>query len=82
MFKVLKNKTVLFLKHFPDLHCYIFNGNRNRLQHTFKDVTSGARGSLPRAPKSPNSVASTLVNTVHLLPKDLRFEHGGRQACF
>ena len=42
------------------------------------------RGKMPRAPnrrgapKSANNVASTFFNTVqHLLPKDLRFEHGG-----
>jgi len=29
------------------------------------------------APKSPNNATSTFFNTVHLLPKDLRFEHGG-----
>ena len=29
------------------------------------------------APKSLNNVTSTFFNTVHLLPKDLRFEHGG-----
>ena len=29
------------------------------------------------APKSPNNVTSTFLNTVHLLPKDLKFEHGG-----
>ena len=34
------------------------------------------RGMTVRAPKSPNNVTSTLFNTVHLLPKDLRFEHG------
>jgi len=28
-------------------------------------------------PKSPNNVTSTFFNTVDLLPKDLRFEHGG-----
>jgi len=28
-------------------------------------------------PKSPNNVTSTFFNTVHLVPKDLRFEHGG-----
>jgi len=32
---------------------------------------------MPRAPKRRNSVANTFLNTVHLLPKDLRFEHGG-----
>ena len=28
------------------------------------------------ATKSPNNVASTFFNTVHLLPKDVRFEYG------
>jgi len=28
------------------------------------------------APKSSNNVTSTFFNTVHLLPKGLRFEHG------
>jgi len=37
----------------------------------------GLRGTIPRVPKSPNKVTSTFFNTVHLLPKDLRFEHGG-----
>jgi len=32
---------------------------------------------LRRARKSPNNVTSTFFNTVHLLPKDLRFEHVG-----
>ena len=27
-------------------------------------------------PKSPNNVTSTFFNRVHLLPKDIRFEHG------
>jgi len=31
------------------------------------------------APKSPNNVAGFFFNTVHLLPKDLRFEHGCAQ---
>jgi len=29
-----------------------------------------------KAPKSPNSISSTSFNAVHLLPKDLKFEHG------
>jgi len=33
--------------------------------------------SLQGAPKSPNNVTSTFFNTVHLLQKDLMFEHGG-----
>jgi len=28
------------------------------------------------APKIPNNVTSTLFNTVHLLPKDLKFKYG------
>ena len=48
-----------------------------------RGVTRGARGhnspgakSLWWAPKRPNNVTSTFLNTVHLLPKDRRFEHG------
>jgi len=33
------------------------------------------------APKRPNNVTSTFFNTVHLLPKNLSFEHGS-QTCF
>jgi len=62
------------------------------LQHTApRGVTKGGQGghNLPGAEslrgrqitagshKSPNYVSSTFFNTVHLLPKDLRFEHGG-----
>jgi len=49
----------------------------------------GARGAIPRTVghcrgakslrgmrKSPNTVTSTLFNTVHLLTEDLSFEHG------
>jgi len=34
--------------------------------------------SLRGQPKSINKVTSTFFNTVHLLPKDLRLEHGGQ----
>jgi len=34
------------------------------------------------APKTPNNVTSTFFNTVHLLPKDLGFEHGGAKLAF
>jgi len=34
------------------------------------------RGMTAGPPKSPNNVISTFFNTVHLLSKDLRFEHG------
>ena len=53
------------------------------LLHTTRYVTRGQGGTIPRGPnhcggtKSHNNVASTFFNTVHLLPKDLRFEHGG-----
>jgi len=33
--------------------------------------------SLRGAPKSTNNVTNTFFDTVHLLPKDLRFEHEG-----
>jgi len=29
------------------------------------------------APKSPNNLTSTFLNTVHFLPIDLSFKHGG-----
>jgi len=32
---------------------------------------------MPRVPKSPNNVASTLFNTVHLAPRRPRLEHWG-----
>jgi len=34
------------------------------------------------AHKSPNNAAITFSNTVHLLPKDRRFEHGGAKLVF
>ena len=54
---------------------------RNRLEvvHGARGVT---RGTMSRAPKRPNSVANTFLNTVRLLRKDFRFGHGGRQTCF
>jgi len=33
--------------------------------------------SLRKATKSPNNVTSTFFSATHLLPKDLRFQHGG-----
>jgi len=36
-----------------------------------------AAESLQETPKNPNNVTSTFLNAVHLLPKDLSFEHGG-----
>ena len=51
-----------------------------------RGVTRGGKGarfpgvvSLRGAPKSPNNVTSTSFKTEHLLPKDLRFEHGGTE---
>jgi len=41
-------------------------------------VTRGGKGgTMTRAPKSPNNVASTFFNTVNLLPKDLGSNMGG-----
>jgi len=40
-------------------------------------MTVGGAEWLPRAPKSPENVASSFFNREHLLPKDLMFEHGG-----
>jgi len=50
----------------------------------------GKRGKIPRAPnhcggakslrgvpENPNNITTTFFNTVDLLPKDLKFEHGG-----
>jgi len=38
--------------------------------------SGGGQGeTIPRAPKSLNNISSTFFNTVHLLPKDIRFEH-------
>jgi len=34
------------------------------------------------APKSPNIITSTFFNTIHLLPKDIRFEHGGAKLTY
>ena len=67
-------------------HVHFFsNGDR-----TVRGVTRGARGAqfpgrrmTAGAPESPNNFASTFFNAVHLLPKGLRFEHGGakRTSC-
>jgi len=43
----------------------------------WRQITVGGAEWLRGAPKSPNDVTSTFFNTVHLLPKDLSFEHGG-----
>jgi len=37
----------------------------------------GERRMIAGAPKRPNKVTGIFFNTVHLLPKDLKFEHGG-----
>jgi len=37
----------------------------------------GKGGIIPSAPKIPNNAANTFLNTMNLLPKDVRFEHGG-----
>ena len=53
------------------------------LLNNTRDVTRGEGGTISRArnhcwgPKGHNNVICTFFKTVHLLPKDLRFEHGG-----
>jgi len=50
-----------------------------------RDVTSKGQGghnspgaeSLREAPKSPENVMSSFFNTVNLIAKELKFEHGG-----
>jgi len=85
--------TAIFQVHFHcRMDCILRpRSRRTNRQIMNKGVTSGGkRGTIPRAPnhcedaeslrkapKSPNIVTSTLFNTVHLLPKDLRYEHGG-----
>jgi len=44
------------------------NEGEKRAQRPGRRISGGAL-------KSPDNVASTFFNTVHLLPKDLRFEH-------
>jgi len=39
-------------------------------------ITAGKAELLLRASKSPNNVTSSFFNTVRLLPKDFRFQHG------
>jgi len=42
----------------------------------WRRITAGDAESLHWAEKSLNNVTCTFFNTVNLLPKDLRFEHG------
>ena len=64
--------------HQCNIHC-----ENNPWRRVDRDVRPAGRnegakgGTILRAPKSPNNVTSTFFNTVHSLPKDLRFEHGG-----
>jgi len=41
-------------------------------------IVAGGRG----MPKSPNNVTSTFLHTIHLLPKDLRFEYRGAKLAY
>ena len=57
-----------------------FRENVRFLLHNTRDVTRGARGTIPRGPNhcggpnTHNNVISTFFKTIHLLPKDLSFE--------
>ena len=44
-----------------------------------RQITAGGAEWLQWARKSHNNVTSTFFNTVHLLPKDISFEHGGTE---
>jgi len=55
--------------------CFRKTSGSNTGRQTCFLVTRGA-------PKSPNNVTNTFFNTAHLLPRDLRFEHGGHPTCF
>jgi len=60
---------------------FVFIMLRLYLQLLGRGVTRGAqllgRRITTGMPKSLNNVTSTFFNTAHLLPKKLRFEHGG-----
>jgi len=66
-----------------DLKICLFSENFSIFIAHHQGVTRRARGTIPRklnhcgGPKSYNNVISTSFNTAYLLPKDLRFEHGG-----
>jgi len=47
-----------------------------------RGATRGEGCTMPRAAKSPNSVASTFFNAVHLHPKDLTFENGDAKLVY
>jgi len=63
------------------VHLRIFRQGRNeggKGRHNSPDEESlWGRGITAGAPKSHSNVTSTFFNTVYLLPKDVRFEHGG-----
>jgi len=42
-----------------------------------RKITAVGAEWLRGTPRSPNNVTSPFFNTVYVLPKDLRFEHGG-----
>jgi len=44
-------------------------------------ITAGGAKWLREAPKSPNNIVGIFFNTVHLLPKYLRYEHRGAKAA-
>jgi len=45
-------------------------------QFPMRRITIGALNHYRGAPKSSKNVTTTFFNTVHLLPNDLKFEHG------
>ena len=68
---------ILYFKNVDPFWCLAPPGFRPTLLLKPGDGPVGGPESLLGAPKNPNNVTNTFFNTVHLLPKDLRFEHGG-----
>jgi len=68
-----------------DLKFFHFRKIFQFLLHKTRNVTKGGKGAQFAGAQSlwgtkiHNNVTSTFFKTVHLLPKDLRFEHGGAE---
>jgi len=80
----LPQQLLLFFKTWENQPTFMPSQGRNEwAQFPGHRATMGAsnhyeeRRMTAGAPKSPNNVTSTFFSRVHLLPKDLKFEHGG-----
>ena len=52
------------------------------VRHWGREHNSPGAEWLRGAPQSPNNISSIFFNTLHLLPKDVRFKHGGAKLAF